>query len=305
MPTQQDLYEKEFSYPLYEAAIEGGRVKEKNIPPDQVQRPVITDRAHGNRYIISVHLLTCVHGYLDPTRTKPASLMIFEYRLVCAEEKHNFTSVKTSLEFTEDTRSSADTKTLVRPHVLSFAPFERKVCWNEARVEIEVGSSAGAEVGVDASLATAKITLEGDKRKRGEKRYFTEGLAWTRKSRVEGQENYPEVWWYLRQNAWAQDGIPPDFRVAILLGRSSDFPFQANFYIEVNGCLGFRISESLDRFLKRSDIRDDPINFRPDAKPLGNLTGINRDHLGELMEGHRLKALAQVWGLDVIKESDN
>src|SRR6266480_4939037 len=124
MPSQADL-ETFYEYPLYEATIEEGKLKTRNETEDQVQRPVITDRDYNGRYKIQVQLVTCVHGTLDRQTKTPASLIVFEYQLHCLEENHVFSSVYTSLEFSEASslQPGKQPAAPIRPGIIAYAPF--------------------------------------------------------------------------------------------------------------------------------------------------------------------------------------
>jgi len=283
MPSQSDL-ETGIEVRLFGASLQEGEVKTYNDYPEQVQRPIITDRDYNGKYDVFVELLTCVHGDLDHA-TRPASLMIFEYRLNCLEEKHTFSSVKTGFEFTDPSGGNNS-----HMEVLAFAPFNTPQRWNSSGGNEEHGQKVGVQVGPKISSFGANILLEHDKRKHFEKRYSTYGTAGRRSGNT-------KVYWYMRQNSGLKDGVPPVFRVAILLGRSDDRPFQGTFEIELHGW--FRLG--LDRFLRRTV--DDPINFDPTAAPKGLPTGVDPQSLGNLSREYCLVKLTPVWGLDPLVES--
>jgi hypothetical protein len=289
MPSQEELLkdingQDAVNIPLYAASLGEGDLKTLNEFPEEIQRPVITDRNPSANYKMYVELLTCVHGQLDQTTKKPASLLIFEYRLDCLEESHRFTSVKTSFTFTQKSKHATGIE------VLAFAPFRIPKKWNASYATYDVDRKIFVELGASLPVLAPKIGLEQDVRKSYEKEYSSYGTAGRHHARN-------AVWWYMRGNVSHQEGIPPLFRVAVILGRSNNEAFEAALYLEVHGCLFFSITEGIRHFLRRSDIQDDPINFDPTAEPKGLPIGVDPKNLGALSHDYCLDKLAPVWGL--------
>ena len=122
------------------------------------------------------------------------------------------------------------------------------------------------------------------------KKYFIEGDAG--RHFKQATQTYNKAWWNIQQNQSQKDGIPRNFRVAILLERASDADFEAVFTLDVKAGFRYAASKAWTWCTGRAEI-DDPIVFRPTQPAQGNTKGIeDPSNLAKV----DLAALCPVWG---------
>jgi hypothetical protein len=271
MPSQDEML-KGIALPVRTESLEEGDLKARN-KPGEVQRPLVTDRDRKN-YKMSVKLVTCVHGYMTKEKTTPASLMVFEYQLDCLEDFHDFTSVKTTLDFLP---KSADTKLKIH----AYAPLSKK--WNKSSGINKSAWTTSANIVVPTPVVTPNVGLNHT----WESTYDLELCTSLISGRSKGDT---QAYWKFRENPGKRDGIQSPFYVAVLICLSRKERFNCNFCLKIRGCAHFGFSQKLDRFLRRADTIDDPIVFDPEMTPSGLVPpGVDVNSLGSLCSGKELK----------------
>lgn len=293
MPNQDDWTnagDTGLTYKLSFTSFDEDAVRQKNLP-GQLQREVITDRGVRSPYKIQALLRTCIHGTLDKESSEPASLIVVDYRVQTAKENAMFSQMTTSFEF------SAGNLEKLNPSVLAYGPFEEQMRWNQT--DVTKSENSRQEVQICPEVAGTKVgglMLSREKESEWIQRSFDRGLS-TRHFDNNGRAHTVE--WTLLANEKQNDGIPPCFRVAMLVERDGDGPFEAKFAFTAKGGLGYTLEALSNRFLRKTAI-DDPIIFLPSKEPFGaTLDGafIDRYELRALSKEHKLIGLDKVWGL--------
>lgn len=279
-----------------------GETKTKNNPPNQPQRPVVTYRGIESDFKVSVEMALCVHGWNTPEKKLPMSLMVFDYRLLYAKRDHHVASIKTQFTFNEAQSPKAVAQVgaaRAEPQVVAYAPFERKVTWNETEADVKTQGYGSGKVGWNSGV-TAELGGGGQKEVSHIQRCFAQGQASRQYNNKNGK--WDRVFWFLQQNDRQGDGVPPTFSVAILLRRASQAKFEGTFSIRLEAGLWEDIKSGLKRFF--SKVEDDPVNFDPQREPEGGkwanfIDHIDTENLGQLAADDELIKLVEVWGIDL------
>jgi hypothetical protein len=284
-------------FDLYLAAENEGEVRTRQNFPGQIQRQVITDRS-GGQYMIQAVLRSCVHGQWDPTDNRPASLIVVDYKLVALSEGARFSSMHTRFSFSDESSAAPSD-----PIVKSFGPFEKTARWNlstEGQTKTPgINASLAPEV---AGTKVGELSYHRDTETRKDRLYFDRGTSGLEYN-IKDQKAHT-VWWNISQNRSQDNGIPVNFRVAMLIERKSMAKFKGTFEITARGGFGYRVQELINRFILKTDV-DDDIIFDPQAEALGNdledaegnAVLIDSTKLGSLATRHRLIGLTEVEGL--------
>ncbi|TVY84452.1 hypothetical protein LSUE1_G003801, partial [Lachnellula suecica] len=304
----------------YDVEVSDGQFKTHNLTPDEVQREVVTDRGADSYFKVSVRIIGCLHGALDSgdnqkegnneeeeddededddEETRPASLLILEYRLHALKPGHQFSFVKTSFKFT----SAPATDSLQppsAPSVIAWAPFHRPARTQETTQDEKSANKFGGNIGLPSGLPVeAGVNAEFGTEKSHLQQYFQKGAAGRHFNDTTRLND--TIWWTLEQNQSQNLGVEQVFRVAVLLERRSEADFVGKFKIELNGGFLYQKEELLgkfERFCRRIKL-DDPVNFSPVKKPRqGRVVGLPAFSLGRLMTDERGLVLPASYRLD-------
>lgn len=290
-------------FDLYLATEQEGEVRTRQKYPGQVQRAVITDRSKGP-YKIQAVLRSCVHGQWDSASNRPTSLIVVDYQLVTLPEGTRFSSMYTRFTFSDDGTAAPSS-----PEVKGFGPFKETARFNIS-TEGQTDSSgfvANASPEFTGSKAGNLSYNKGGERKK-DRLYFDRGVGGLEYA---GDQRAHAVWWNISQNRSQDNGIPINFRVAMLVERKSLAKFKATFEITAHGGLGYFKEKMIDKFVRKTDI-DDDIIFDPAAEPFGNdledaegnTVQVDGTQLGLLTKGQRLIGLTKVEGLSSLTAND-
>lgn len=277
-------------YPVFETARDGS-LRSRNNPPDEIQRPVITDRQDA-MFTVYVELASCVHGTLTPGGV-PASLIIFQYEIHCLQDNHVVNSLKTELEFAQTGTGS--------PIVIAYVPYIQRTFHATTGT---VDHSHGFEIaaGVEFAPAMADIRYSAEKGKSHEQEYFDK-VESGRHYRT-SEKRHHSVWWRYSHNPDQNHGIVPAFRTGILLRRADTKPFCATLSLELDAGFRYKAGRKVkDFFGRQTEEEDDVINFDPSVMPFPSDTTIDSTSLGKLAKEAMLdKNLGPIWGVDIGKE---
>lgn len=288
MPSQVDLSQVK-EYPFYDHEDQGGQTKSRNEPPERIQRQNVRNSRKSDTFKIDVDLYTCVHGTLDPIKREKASLIIFDFQLVCVKGSGLFKYAKFEFEFT----NKADKR--LGPAVRAYAPFRTEDRSNTTIADVEATQKLELKAGVD-QVGTVEGSMGREKRISYQNRYFDRGTG-GRYYQSSG-DRYNGVWWSLNQSKkpGVREGIRANFRAAILLRRDSDDEFLGTFSLDTNAGVFYGLQSKINDW--RGIVEpDDPINFDPGYPPQGECRGIDHTNLGSLAEGDKLKELVAIPGL--------
>jgi hypothetical protein len=263
------------------------------------QREVVADLGKGSDYPIQVRLSTCVHGTYDNLKKQPASLLVFGFQIASTSEKV-IKAAKAEFTFDEK-RAGKETKqptgSLSAPNVLAFAPYRKRRRSNPTTGIVHKEVYGDGTLGVDFTPAKLEGKLGKKRAETHTQRYYEEGFAF-RHFDIK-TDRWHQVKWSFRQNKSQNDGIEPQFFVAILLSRKSDADFTVKFDIEIEAGLGYQLSKFLD-FNGRTYLRE-PVRFVPSLPPQGeHLDIIDPTNLGKWNpSGEHLDFPADIWGGDL------
>lgn len=286
MPSQTELHSRR-QYAIIEADREEGSLKTRNVPADEVQREVVTQRDE-TAFSVYVTLATCVHGRLDGPNSDLASLLIFEYEIHSKEENSVVKSLTTSFEFSYTSPGSPDVK--------AYAPYVRRK-YNFSTGEVKHTHGIEGNASLNAGPGEIGTTLSKQKETAHEQQYFEKvesDLGYN-----DTQKRRDRISFFFSQNQSQKLGVTPFFRTAILLKRSDQVPFQAVFKLKFDGGFMYNASQTFKSVFGK--VPDDPINFNPFIESLlGEVQIDDINQLGKYAHGRELdKSLAPIWGVDI------
>lgn len=269
----------------------------KNDSSDPDQRKLVAYRRSKSSYIVSVEMVLCVHGWENPEKTQPMSLMVFDYQIHYNQRGHRVASVRTEFNFTETKQNEAGDR--ARPQVRAYAPFELETRWNETEAEVRKQIHGDVNIGVD-NVAKVEVNPGVEREVQHKQKYFDKGTAC--KLFDEKTQDLNGVQWYLEQNDRQDQGVSSNFSVAILVARSSHAKFEGRFLIRLEAGPGEDLKAGIQRFFSRAE--DAPVILNPQRAPEGSKWAqyadkINMDHLGQLAEHDQLTKLVEAWGVDL------
>ncbi|KAF2707830.1 hypothetical protein K504DRAFT_492456 [Pleomassaria siparia CBS 279.74] len=285
MPSQTELQSPR-PYAIVEAEQSDGELKTRNEPSSEIQRDVATYRDE-TAFVVYVKLATCLHGHLNGPESEAASLVIFEYEVHSKEDSSVVKSLQTSFKFTQSGNGSPDVK--------AYAPYVRRR-YNPTKAEVTKTKRVEASAGASAGPAELSANFSNEKAVTHEQQYFEKVESWP--SYNEREKRNDGVSFKFTQNQSQRSGVTPFFRTAMLLKRSNNMPFMADFAFVLDGGFSYNTTRIFKKVfgVKASD---DPINFDPSAKPLYGETQLEMNSLAKYAHGRELdKSLAPIWGVD-------
>ncbi|KAK7701803.1 hypothetical protein SLS57_011608, partial [Botryosphaeria dothidea] len=246
-----------------------GAFKITNPDADQFQRPMILVSPKESNFKKTVELVLCIHGWEDPSKKVPMTLVVLGVNLFSHARDFRIQSVRIWLSF---------------------------------EAENTENPSYAASVGV-SYVANVEGTASREDTVSYTRRHFDKGPAQRtydeRAGRVHGVE------WYYEQNSVQRYGVKPNFHVAALVKRSpqegpESSTFTANFDMQVKAGLMHDFNEGHRRIFRLEWPEDDPLFFDPERILMVNgvdgtgralLTRIQIDNLGALAEGEMMSKL--------------
>jgi hypothetical protein len=273
-------------YPTFDSTVQDGELKTRNVPSDEIQRPVITDR-EDSMFTVYVELVGCVHGTLTPGGS-PASLIIFQYEIHCRQDKNVVRSVDTNFEFSQTGWGT--------PSVIAYGPYiQRRFNATTGTVSHQRGLEVAVGAEFDPAMAGAKYSVQQERSH--EQQYFDK--IDSGRHHNESEKRHYSVWWRYTHNSDQNHGVVPAFRTAMLLKRDDMDPFSATFTIKLDAGFQYGVSQKLKYIFSKREV-DDIINFDPKAEPWPNGTMIDSTSLGNLARDAMLDSkLTPIWGVDI------
>ena len=286
MPSQEALSLAQ-QYAVFENAEAGGQLMTKNVPSNQAQRQVITNRGKKSPFKADVRLVTCVHGKMSQIDPTFASLVVLEYHLGCIGGSHRYDTVATRLAF-----KSNETKHLQdEPFVKAYAPFKQSKMMDAVPVEHSDKWKAEGNVGASFTPANAGLTIG----KESEKKYNLDSCAFGQAfpEFTDGKAGTDAVIWEMRENKTKKVGVPDTFRVAFLIQRTNLEKFLGHFSLDLHAGIWFAATQSFKSVCGLIEV-DDPIIFDPSLPSQPEDTDIVSYCLGEYVNQEKLESLAPV-----------
>lgn len=291
MESKQASKHLPFTLSIFDSESHDGEGKSRNEPGTQIQRTDITNRNDG-LFSIDVAMVTCVHGVWSTKDRTPTSFIVFNCEFSSLEDFY-VRKVRIQWEFVNDLILPPSNPTIAArgPHLI------RKYNPSEVDYHDEAGFEAGIEAG---AIVKPGVKFHWTGGKDYKQQYFeTAQSGWNHAS--ETDHRYTKAWWMYKQNSQAKQGISPGFRVAVLLKRVNDSPFQGLFTLtEFDAGWKYKMATGWKSFFaKQPPNIDDPVNFDPSAEQIGG-EGIDKDDLGALKTDAGISSRhAWVWGVDV------
>lgn len=251
----------------------GSSFRTQNMP-GQLQRQNMVDRGSNSDFTVQGDLIKVIHGQFSPDG-KPATLIVAEFRFLCADNSRRFREATIELQFAESLDPKS--KGFDDPEVVIIAPTGNnslnptQEAWTTTRT-----SSASAETGMDFAKLGGSLSWEISKSFEKEYRAIVNGAV-----RLEGR-NYGmknQARWNLLENASRCDGIPSLLRTAILLKRKDNTDFLATIKIKAKVDILHSLHSKFQNLLGTTP-KDDPVFFDPDLPPVGEIPeGLDLDNL--------------------------
>ncbi|KAH7009710.1 hypothetical protein EDB80DRAFT_713725 [Ilyonectria destructans] len=251
-------------------------------------------------FTVSTERLLQVDGFEDDTEQQRMTLIILKVVLASNDDGQRIRHVTFSMELQDQKLPEK-----AEPRLVAWAPFDAMVRSNMTKVGVEETVSTGSKVGGGGGGVTAEASLGYEKKISWSQTYFNSGHAYPIMDRKTQERN--GVRWVLTSNPKEVSGVPPGITVAILLSRSTDKPYLAEFNISVTGGTIHNLKRDIKTVLGMKPGTTRPYKITPSKTPikrgegesLFKLAQIQPNRLGRLREGGELTNLTLVWGDDV------
>lgn len=236
-----------------------GEFHTQNASNDDWERRNIIERTHDVIHI-RCDLVEVVHGWLDQqtkNETGPyGTLVVFRFRFDAQKHSRRLLRARINVEFFSagQTRNDGDS-----PEVIAIAPEER---WSVAPTIDHDWTSMGGELHVGATCGVGPAVTGIGKLQKTASRDITDATTVTGSINLGSGRNSGEsntAVWTLLENKTRGTGLPDSIKVAVLLKREDDQPFNAMVTLEAEADLKTRVGSL---FKQRVPI-DDPILFNP------------------------------------------
>lgn len=269
----------DFEEPLASLAVsldpagEGDEFHTRNTSEEDWERRSVIHRTSDSVNVLC-DLMNVQHGNLggELDADDLATLMVFRFRFDPQKSSRRVLNARLKIEFFPTDRATGEP-----PELEAIAPEER---WSLLPTRDQESVTQGGELSLGVSQiasANGKVTLEK-----------TTTMDITDATTVAGSMNlgtgldagaYTCASWTLLENKRRQSGVPDSLRVALLVRREDDEPFNAKVTIEAD----YDFATTCRRFWKKVPL-DDPVLFNPKAEPKRPQKGRSRGepNLGSL-----------------------
>jgi hypothetical protein len=296
----------ELRIPIVATTRSDGKGKTKNETPEQIHRRDIMN--HEDAFFhTNIVMSACVHGVWDKENNDPtpATFILFTCEIQGMRE-FRARKIKLQLEF-KNVRHDDGKQPLANPTIVSRGPEVIKRLDKLSvlrRRERGVAGSLEAPVMVKPGITLNQLNIE-----EYQKQYFAEAKSGVRHA-SSTDHRYTKVWWIYTENSKKAEGVAPGFRIAVLLKRDNNSPFQGQFSITEFDA-GWRHKGAgiwHDLWSERDPEEEedriiDPINFDPassDCVMPKWLTGVEPTQLADLQtETGIADKYARFWGVEL------
>ncbi|KAI1819684.1 hypothetical protein F4861DRAFT_526013 [Xylaria intraflava] len=203
---------------------------------------------YGNEtavYDLSVERLVCVDGWRETTvdggkmrRGQEMTLMVVNFVFAAKDPSSKVAFASAEFRFKSDKKEGQD------PEVVAWGPFRRRETWNASAAQRRV--NFGAKGGINVNPIS--LGLSGENETAWERVDFDSGQSEKLFNLTKPRPTPNGIRWSLKQNKLRRQGVTPEFRVAVLLSRSSSDPYLVDFRLKVHTG---KVVEMEDRFLSR------------------------------------------------------
>lgn len=235
---------------------EGDEFHTRNLSSEDWERHRVIQRT-SDCVDVLCDLMHVRHGNLgaDQDADDLATFMVFRVRFDPRKSSRRVLNARVNIEFFPADRAVGDA-----PELEAIAPEER---WTLLPTKDQESVTRGGELSLGVSqIASANGKLNMEK---------TTTMDITDATTVTGSMNlgtgmdagaYTCASWTLIENKTRQSGVPDSVRVALLVKRENDEPFNAKVTLEAE----YDFKTTFQRFWKKVPL-DDPILFNPKAEP--------------------------------------
>ncbi|KAI1817759.1 hypothetical protein GGS20DRAFT_531645 [Poronia punctata] len=297
----------EMRIPIIATPRSDGQGKTKNSTPEQVHRTDVINYEDAFFYIY-IAMTACIHGVWDEMNhdMTPTTFLLFDCEV---QSLRKFRAKKIRLEINfGNVDDLGGKRPRANPSIVSRGP---EVIRRFHQVPVlrkrEVGLQGSIEAGhlIKPGIAIHRISTQ-----EYEKQYFAEARSGIRHASPT-DHRYVKVWWIYTENKKGAEGVAPGFRIAVLLKRENDSPFQGQVAItQFDAGWSFAGARALHNFWSErgsSDVEEDkiidPINFDPTVQDQVRpawMVGVDEKNLGALQTSAGIdKEYARIWGVDL------
>ncbi|PKK51115.1 hypothetical protein CI102_5915 [Trichoderma harzianum] len=269
-----------------------GGFKTFNPEDNRFQRSAIHVSAERSKFKKTVELILCCHGWKNPDKEVPMTLIVLGVKLSCHDRESRFQSVRISLRFGEDDKRDQRDGFEACPQVVAYAPFVQDEYWNITEANVTDINGYGGKMGVD-QVVQAEVSADKSSEISYTRRHFDRGTA----DRLydKSTRRFSGVEWYCEQNKLQNYGVMPNFHLAVLVERSRHhgkaISFKAEFDLQAEAGSRHDFKQCLRRAYRLLRPEDDPVYFDP-SKEKPDVNGVGGvDNLGALAEGKLLSKL--------------
>jgi hypothetical protein len=262
------LMEKLPSFDINLAATgnEGSGYHTQNDPNNPYQRSTIIQRKGA--IDVRCSCLDVVHGLFAPDTTDFGTLIVLEFRFDARKHARRIARADVELRF------SSKLPQYPEPEVFAISP-DRRLTLAPTKQQEKVTLGAGVNIG-GGSFVTAGVEGKWERRVIRDSNDATTVVGSTELlGRNFGPKNCAS--WTLLENATTQTGVPALMRVAVLLKRVNEEPFQCIVKIKIKA--DFKSSLAA---LVGSNPVDDPVLFNPLLNSTNNIRNYEEQQLGQL-----------------------
>ncbi|KAK3294204.1 ankyrin repeat-containing domain protein [Chaetomium fimeti] len=259
---------------LSPAAIDS-ELRTQNASPDDFERRNIIERTQ-TAVEIRCDLMEVTHGWMGQSGDDYATLMVLRFRFDPQKTSRRLRRVRVSVELLSSSPGGD------APEVAAIAPEER---WSVAPTVDQETVVRGAEIQVGASGipfvdAGVNTTLEKTVARDVSDATTVTGSINLGEGRNSGSSTCAV--WTLLENKRRETGVPDTLKVAILLRRMDEEPYEATFALEAEADFATKF-ESLLKFSAKQPL-DDPVLFNPRWEPKKPRKGRSRgvENLGTI-----------------------
>ncbi|KAN0069352.1 hypothetical protein V8E54_012367 [Elaphomyces granulatus] len=304
IPVSKDLMEEENP----QISVQQGGFKTRNPKTDPRQRRFI--HVSDTKFNRTIEMVTCLHGWDTPQKNKAMTLIVVRFHLSCSTRNRRYKSVTLGFKFGEKNLLNVSTKS--KPTVIAYAPFVETARFGETDVARTIRQKLEGTLGVN-QIATAEARAGFEREEAYNRKYFNEGTA----NPIINEETNEMIGvkWYLEQNAKQNDGVTPDFRIAVLLQRAvhqdgSQPQFIGTLDLETEAGLLEDFRQGARRVFGLPE--DDDVIFDPTlpgqaygtiGEALLKAVEQYKDNMAVLADDEQLAGLCSVYGLHPITPS--
>ncbi|KAJ6444912.1 Histone deacetylase HOS3 [Purpureocillium lavendulum] len=283
-----------------------GKGKTKNTTPGQVHREDVMNHEDAFFYT-NIVMSACVHGVWDLKNNDktPATFLLFTCEIQSMRE-FRARKIKLQIDF-RNVNNEEGGHPPANPTIVSRGP---EIIERFQKVPVLHKRERGAKGAVEGgTVVKPGITLHQISSEEFERPYFAEAKSGVRHA-SSTDHRYVKVWWIYNENRKVSNGVAPGFRIAVLLKRANNSPFQGQFAItEFEAGWRYPAAVAWHDFWSERDPEAeedkiiDPITFDPgEPGPVMPkwLSGVDDNQLVELQTETGIdKKFARVWGVDV------